>query len=979
MWLFVLSALLTPTFRTDGDLDFDRTVAPLLAERCLDCHTGAEGKGKLDLSTKAGITKGGKGGPAVVARNLADSLLWQRIDADEMPPKHPLPANERAVLKRWIEQGAKWGTDPIDPHRMTTSNRAGTDWWSLQPLTKPTPPRKIGHPIDAFVDQVLDVKHLTRSAPADRRTFIRRVTFDLIGLPPTREEIQNYLSDTSPDADRKLVDRLLASPHYGERWARHWLDVAHFGESDGYEFDKMRPNAWRFRDWVIRALNNDMPFDQFAKWQIAGDVLAPNNADAIVATGFLVGGAHDSLLPAGDVMKQIMRQDELEDLVGIVGQSFLGVTIHCARCHDHKFDPIRQTDYYRLASSLAGVQRGDRTIPLEAPADLLKRIEQTTRDLLALENPIRDRILADRASGAKAKPVAPRPISSWDFSQSLRDTVGELHGTAFGQARIVDGALKLDGKSYVQTRPLTKSINEKTFEAWVKLDKLEQRGGGVIGIQQPDGNVFDCLVYGEREPGRWMAGSEGFTRTVDFQAYPEQEANRKFVHVAITYDAKGMITGYREGKPYGKSFRIEAAKPFDAGRFLVQFGVRHTPADDFRTLKGSILRANLYDRALSAEEIAISAGAASFITETELSAAMTPAQRSDRARWIRERDESEARIREYRDAKSFAITPQKPGVTHRLKRGNPGEKAEVVSAGGIAVLPGFEFGLPAEAKEADRRIHLANWIASEKNPLFARTIVNRVWQYHFGRGLVETPNDLGFSGGKPSHPELLDWLANELIARRWSLKQLHRIIVTSETYRQASLPNAKAVAIDADNRLLWRYSPHRLEAEALRDATLSVSGQLNPAVGGKGYMDVRPFIFRTSQFYELLDVDSPEFNRRSVYRMCARGGKNPLLETFDCPDTATTTPKRASTTTPLQALSLMNNSFTLRMADHFADRLQREAGKNPDDQIRLAFELAYGRTVKDSELAASREVVSTRGLSTFCRALLNTNGFLYVH
>jgi hypothetical protein len=269
-----------------------------------------------------------------------------------MPPKHPLPAAERAILKDWIVQGAKWGTDPIDPYRYTTSSRAGKDWWSLQPLGTVPPPGTSAHPIDAFLQVRLAARKLTPSPAADRRTLIRRITFDLTGLPPSPEEIDRFVSDRSDRAYEALVDRLLASPHYGERWARHWLDVAHFGESDGFEYDRMRPHAWRYRDWVIRAFNDNMPYDRFARLQLAGDVLQPNDPAALIATGFLVGGAHDSLMPAGEPLRQIMRQDELEDIVGLVGQTFLGLTVHCARCHDHKFDPIPQRDYYALAGLL---------------------------------------------------------------------------------------------------------------------------------------------------------------------------------------------------------------------------------------------------------------------------------------------------------------------------------------------------------------------------------------------------------------------------------------------------------------------------------------------------------------------------------------------------------------------------------------------------------------------------------------------------
>ena len=705
-WLIVTVCLAVGTVAVAADApNFDRQVAPILAGRCLVCHSGEQPEAKLDLSQAKTALGGGESGPALVAGSAADSLLWRRIEAGEMPPKHPLPASERATLKAWIAGGATWGADPIDRFRYTSATRAGYDWWSLQPLAASPrtdqPPVAAHNPIDRYIRAKLTEAGLTPSPAADPQTRLRRVYFDLIGLPPTPEEIEQFTArQPQRDAFLDVVDRLLASPHYGERWARHWLDVAHFGESDGFEFDKMRPHAWRYRNWVIDALNRDLPYDEFARLQIAGDVLRPDDPSAIIATGFLVGGAFDGLMPKGETMRQVMRQDELEDLVGVVSQTFLGLTVHCARCHDHKFDPIRQTDYYRLAAALAGVKRGNR----------------------------------------------------------------------------------------------------------------------------------DVLV----PPGKQQA---------------------------------------------------------------------------------------------------------------------------------------------------FAVTPLEAPVVHRLLRGNVEQPAEAVAAGGIASLTASEpdFGLPPDASDGERRAKLAAWIASEKNPLLARTIVNRLWQHHFGSGLVETPSDLGFSGGRPSHPELLNFLARELIARGWSLKAIHRLIVTSETYQQSSRPRDDCLAADADNRLLWRCSPRRLEAETIRDAMLAISGQLNPQQGGPSFQDFRPYIYKTVQYYEPLDPEGPEFQRRSIYRFWARGGKNPLLDAFDCPDPSIAAPRRPATTTPLQALALLNNSFTLRMADALAERLQHERPDGPREHLERAFVLAYGRGPNAEEASASAAFVSEHGLPAFCRVLFNSNGFLYVH
>jgi hypothetical protein len=438
-------------------------------------------------------------------------------------------------------------------------------------------------------------------------------------------------------------------------------------------------------------------------------------------------------------MRMVMRHDELEDLVALVSQSFLGLTVNCARCHDHKFDPIRQTDYYRLAAALAGVKRGNRDLPIQPPAELVAHYAAAEQELKA-------------AAG----------------------TPGE-----------------------------------------------------------------------------------------------------------------------------------EAAK---------------------------------------AEVARLGA---------ELAASR----------------------------QTYAVTPQAAPVMHLLVRGDVTQPSEVVAAGGVACLAdsGPDFGLDADASDQLRRVKLAEWIASDENPLFARTIVNRLWQHHFGRGLVETPSDLGFSGGRASHPELLDFLARELIAKGWSLKAIHRLIITSDAYRQASLPRDECLAIDADNRLLWRCSPRRLEAEAVRDAMLAVSGQLNGQMRGPSFMDFRPYIHKTVQYYEPLDPPGGQFQRRSIYRFGARGGKHPLLDSFDCPDPSTATPKRSATTTPLQALALLNNSFTFRMADALAERLQSERPDSLGDQLSRAFDLAYGRHATTDELYAAAAFAEQHGLEAFCRVLLNTNGFLYVN
>lgn len=762
-WFALVAFALTVNFLSADDrvIDFDDTIAPILAKHCLSCHSGDDPKSQLDLSRRKSAFRG-ESGVVLVPGNLDESPFWHRIVEGEMPPEEPLGKNEQDIIKRWIESGAAWGTDPIDPFSIPSENRAGYDWWSLQPLQTVSPPKNSDstqsvHPIDAFIQARLSESGLQPSPPATDRELIRRMKFDLLGLPPTPEEVERLSRELQQDPEKAIsamADEFLSSKHFGERWARHWLDVVRFGESQGFERDKLRTDSWHYRDWVIQVLNDDMPYDEFVRLQLAGDVLRPDDPDAITATGFLVAGAWDEVghNQQSGAMKAVVRQDELEDYVATIGQAFLGLTIHCARCHDHKFDPISQKEYYQLAAAVAGVNHGSRQMSSNEDRH---ELDQITRELERVKEEIE-----------KAKALA------------------ESH--AVGQSERVE------------------NLEKDTF----RLAELQKR-------LRP--------------------------RTV------------------------------------------------------------------------------------------------------------------------------------------YAVTAKKPHETFVLARGNPNRKGERVKPGGVHSVSGVDgdFGIDESASDADRRRALANWIASEKNPLFARVIVNRIWHHHFGVGLVETPNDFGFNGGKPSHPQLLDYLAGELIESGFRRKHIHRLIVTSATYQQSSRFRRDSAEIDAGNRLLWRKSPVRLDAETLRDTLLSVSGQLNPQFGGAPYQDFTTHV-HNSQFYDIVDKDTSDVYRRTIYRTWIRSGRSPLLDVFDCPDPSTTAPKRTVTTTPLQALAMMNNSFVLRMADRFAQRVEREAGPNLEDQIQRVSQLAFSREFSDAESQRAEQFVRGHGLSAFCRVVFNSNEFIHV-
>jgi hypothetical protein len=987
----LLAAAACPGAEPASGPNFDTDVALLLVRHCLDCHSGAKPKAGLDLTRRNGAFGPRKRGPAVIAGKPEDSPLWQRVRDDEMPPKKTIPDADKAVLRAWIASGARWGTDPIDPFRTTTDRRAGYDWWSLRPFAAVTPPEVKAaawarNPIDRFLVHRLEAKGLSGSPEADRRTLLRRVFFDLIGLPPTPEEVAAFAADPDPLAYEKVVDRPLASPHYGERWARHWLDVVRYGESDGFERNFPRPNAWHYRDWVLRALNSDMPYDEFCRLQIAGDVLAPHDPDAIRATGFLVAGIHNTVIGGSKEMQENARQDELEEVVGTFGQTFLGLTVNCGRCHDHKFDPIPQRDYYSLAAALAGAGHGERDLPAAGQSQQLAlriAIANVSRELDAIERPVRRAIFAAR--GKEVAAAAPTPLAAWDFCKGFRDDLGELHGAASDSVRRTADGVQFDGKGLVRTPPLSRDLREKTLEAWVRLGNLSQRGGGVISVQTPDGNVFDAIVFGEGEPGRWMAGSESFRRTQSFHGPAETEADRRPIHIAIAYHADGTIAGYRDGKPYGKPYRSDGPVLFKAGAAVVLFGCRHDPAGSNKMLSGAVVKASLHDRALSPQEVAASfAAGGEFVSPEELSAELPPEKRqrwSELSAKLQRLRAEEAEWQRRLGVKAYTVQSSQPPLTHVLVRGQVSDPAELVAPAGLRAVPGAaDLGLAPDAPEPRRRLRLAEWLTRKDNALFSRVLVNRLWHYHFGTGIVETPSDLGFNGGRPSHPELLEWLANEFAARGFRIKETHRLIVTSAAYRQAAAPRPDGMTVDADSRLLWRKKPLRLEAEVLRDSMLATAGLLNREVGGKGFSDYRSYENSGTTYFDPIDPAGPEFHRRSLYRFTPRGGNQGLLDSFDCPDPAAAAPRRSVTTTPLQALTLWNSAFALRMADAFARRVEAEVpGESAaviERRVVRGFQLAFQRPPRPDEQIAACRLVEAHGLPALCRALFNANEFL---
>ena len=988
-WILVTNSV-TCLYAESPNEQFDNGVGRLLAARCLGCHSGLEPKGGLNLTTHAGTLRGGESGVVLKAGKLEDSVLWMRVAENEMPPKHPLSKSEKDTFKKWILNGAKWGTDPIDRLRYTTDRRAGYDWWSLQPIRTVNPP-KIGetpwphNAIDRFVWKRLADRKLSPSKPADPRSLIRRVYFDLIGLPPSPEVVVGFVGNPSQEAYSKIVDDLLNSPRFGERWGRHWLDIVRFGESDGFERNGPRMNSWPYRDWVIDSFNKDLPYDEFVRMQLIGDLLKPGREGA-AAVGFLVAGVHNTVVGGSERMKKLAKQDELEEVIGAVGQTFLGLTANCARCHDHKFDPIKQTEYYQLISTISGMNHGERVIRSTINAKRLEtlkaKISELNHQLAKIDSSARQGVLAARKKGTTKPPEPPQPFAQWEFDGDLKDRVGNLHGKLVGSAKLENGALVVDGKSYVETPVVAKAIREKTLEAWVQLNTLDQSGGAAISLEASGGGVFDAIVFAERNKRRWMAGSNGFVRTLPFNGPEDQDAAKRPVHIALVYQSDGTIIGYRDGKPYGKPIKKSGLQNYAPNQSHVLFGLRHSPGSGNRFLKAKIFKASLYDRALTPDAVAASAGTSSdFVPEKQIIAFLDEKTRSSRASiklQLGVAEQERKTIEASANQKMYTMNPGNPGTIRFLHRGDIEKEGDIVSPAAVAAVKGVnaDFGLTPQSSDADRRRKLSAWITDANNPLFARVIVNRVWQYHFGTGLVKTPSDFGFNGGQPSHPDLIDWLSQNLKSNDFRLKSLHRLIVTSSTYQQASARNPAALKVDADNRFLWRMSPRRLEAECVRDAILLTAGKLNVAMGGPGFIDVSVTPNNGTTYYAAKDIDGDEYFRRTVYRFTPRGGRSALLDTFDCPDPATAAPRRAITTTPLQALSLLNNAFVLRMSNYFADRLGKVTDRNVGERVDQAWQLAIARAPNAVERKLSIELVSKHGLPALCRGLFNASEFV---
>jgi hypothetical protein len=799
--------------------EIDERAFAILKKECLACHGGLMQMSKLDLRTRAAALSGGERGASIVPHQPEQSRLYQFATHQQnpaMPPGKKLPEADLEVLRKWILAGAGYPAPAASaaetgakPDLAALEERPVTDeerrFWAFQKPVRPEVPGK-GNPVDAFLAAGWAKKNLKPSPPASRRHLIRRAYLDVLGLPPPPEQVEAFVNDKNPNAWPRLVERLLASPHYGERWARHWLDLVRYADSGGFEYDRDRDNAWRYRDWVVRALNEDMPYDQFVRLQLAGDEYLPGDRDALIASGFLRLG------PENNLKNEMTRMDELDDIISTVSLSLLGMTAGCARCHNHKFDPIPQKDYYRMQAVFFS------TKPLDHPlvdSAAVATHKAAMKEFEARIEPLR-----------KRKAEVEKPVKNRLFGEKMRRF------------------------------PYLKEALDTPPEKRTEGQKLNVRQLERTNIDEKD--LVAAMTEAERE-----------------------------AHAAVKYEIEAM--------------EKQRPAPLPAAMAITESGREARPS-------------------------------------------------------------------------------------YFLHRGDVSNKGSLMKPGALTVASWDEFPAPeppADSPTSYRRRAFAEWVTSPENPLPARVMVNRIWQHHFGRGIVATASNFGKTGERPSHPELLDWLAAEFIRAGWSMKAMHRLMLHSQAYQMASNDIAANAAIDPENRLLWRMPRRRMEAEIVRDAVLAVAGTLDRTIGGPAvlpYIDPSLFQGSSKRTWEGKPDTDPSTWRRSLYVFNKRSIRYPLFESFDQPDMISSCARRNSSTTASQALLLMNNAMVRFQAEKFAERLRNEADSPPVAQVRRAFALALNRAPSAAELARAMALIRASGgsLVDFCQALFNLNEFVYL-
>jgi cytochrome c553 len=965
------------------------SASKLLVAHCIRCHNEQVKEGGLSFATRASLLAGSDEGEVIDLDSPLQSRILEVVTpvdgVAEMPlEKEALSMQEIEVLRRWLNEGVEWPEGEV----LREGPVVDTDWWSWNPLYLPTIPEVSPTaqswpqgPIDRFILRRLEDHQLSPSSVAPRSQLIRRVYFDLIGLPPTAEEIREFVNDDDPRSYEKLVDRLLASPRYGERWGRHWLDVVHYGDTHGYDKDKPRPNAWPYRDYVIRSLNQDRSIVDFVRQQLAGDVIETEDPESVLGTGFIAAGPWDFIgqveVPETKIDGQIARHLDRDDMVRTTLESFCSVTVGCARCHHHKFDPISQADYYRLQAVFAAVDRADRPFDLDP---------EMARKRRAIEGKLQD--WSDRSGRVQSL-----------IKEKLGSSVEEIQ-TQIDELLVPGNQVKPEFGFHSQI------ANSPDQEKWVQLDlgsEKELSKLRIVGCH----DSFAGIGAGFGFPVRFKIEASNDTEfKKDVQVIVDRTQadvlNPGVVPLDFEFDSVRArfvrITATRLAlRQNDYIFALAEVQFWDGqGRRLTD-GIAVTSLDSIeapvRWSRENLIDDYWYGSWLPLDQQAKVAQLESDRVQRWEEIASSPLsvemKKLDEERQFLEEERAKlpaqsmvyAGTTQFSPQGNFKPTAGMPRKIHVLIRGNVLAPGEEVSPGGIGALGDLELafnGVEAQ-NEGAARLALANWITDPANPFFWRSMANRAWVYHFGRGLVDSPNDFGRMGQLPTHPELLDWLACELRRSDGSVKHLHRIICSAATYQQASANRTDGLDVDSSNQWYWRMNRRRLEAEAIRDATLVVSGKLDLRMYGPGFQD---FVVEKPEHsphyeYHLFDPADPTSHRRAVYRFIVRSQQQPFMTTLDCADPSMQVDKRNETITPQQSLALMNNAFMLEMANHLASDLQRHTDR-PADQIQQLFLRALGRVATAEEVAAIEPYLEEHGLENVCRLIFNLNEFLFV-
>lgn len=882
-------------------IDFSKQVEPLFKQNCLKCHGPEKQKSSFRVDQRAVMLKGGDSGLSALVPGDSKKSYFIEVISDHdsdmlMPPKgKPLTKEQVGLLMKWVDEGADW---PGQMDQVIAKEK--TDHWSFQSVQRPDVPAETGNPIDAFLNSSLKKAELTPNAQADARSLIRRVSVILTGLPPVPEEVAAFEEAFTKDSDaayEQLVDRLMASEHFGERWAQHWLDVIRWAETNGSESNLYRKGAWTYRDYVVRAFNEDIPYDRFITEQLAGDQLGVGEA-----TGFLVAGPHVPAATVGRVDSAIRqaRADRMDEVIQTVSASMLGVTVGCARCHNHKFDPVSIQDYYSMTAIFQGVEFGGR------------------RPELTPEHPQKKRAAEIYLKLNEKRKVLREALGFWE------ENWGGYADMAFPKTK-------------------TKALRVEFDKAKVYVDELEVFGPQDYTVNLAAATAGTKLV---EDPEMITDGSQvwkandGEYGTMIWKGFAPK-GSQKMPWVEVRFKETQEVNRFRFSSNREYYFETDYLSKMPNGQF-----------------PGYRILAQQEDG--SWQEVGDSKKAKKRINQ-----APVLKQTWNQLHALMRKLASEG------PRHAFIGRFQKPLVTKVLSRGSPENPRDEVPPAGFSILKG-DLGLDSTTADPKRRIAYAEWLTDPSHPLTARVMVNRLWHHLFGIGIVPTTSDFGVAGMTPTHPELLDYLASEFVDQNWSVKSMIRLMVTSDAFKRSSLPDSLALQKDADALLLWRYPPKRVDAEVIRDGILQASGKLDPTLGGKSFRIHNEK--KTYAQWEVVDNHGAETWRRMLYQERMRRVDDQMFTAFDFPDCGQVRAKRPVSTTPLQALNLMNSSFVIEQAGFIAERAIADVGEDREAQVRRVFELLLSRDPDAEELKAGMEV----DLKLLSRTLINTNEFSFL-